>query len=270
MSDTHTRDTTPAPRRHADPRVPPREACVVRYLIERWAAERGEQVYAVFDAGREWTYAELRRRVVALAAGLQRAGVRQGDHVLAWQPNTPEMLVTFYAINWLGAVYVPINTAYRGSVLDHVIENSDARLAVVHADLLPRLKTAKLARLETVVVVGAGPWEGPALTLQSFAELAASEGEPEPPARPIEPWDTQSIIYTSGTTGPSKGVLSSYLHMYTNPGPEAWHFVTGEDRFLVNMPMFHIGGMGLSFAMLVRGGSVVASCGSAECGEEPR
>ena len=245
------------PRTHADPRVPPREVCVVRYLIDRWAAERGSQVYAVFDDGREWTYAELRRRVVALAAGLQRAGVRQGDHVLAWQPSTPEMLLTYYAINWLGAVYVPINTAYRGTVLDHVIENSDAQLAVVHVDLLPRLKTAKLAGIASVVVVGGGQWDAPQLPLLDFADLAASAGEPEPPVRPIEPWDTQSIIYTSGTTGPSKGVLSSYLHMYTNPGPEAWYFITGEDRFLVNMPMFHIGGMGLCFAMLVRGGSIV-------------
>jgi crotonobetaine/carnitine-CoA ligase len=45
--------------------------------------------------------------------------------------------------------------------------------------------------------------------------------------------------------------------MYTNPGPEAWPCITGEDRFLVNMPMFHIGGMGLPFAMLARGGSIV-------------
>jgi carnitine-CoA ligase len=45
--------------------------------------------------------------------------------------------------------------------------------------------------------------------------------------------------------------------MYTNPGPESWPFITGADRFLVNMPMFHIGGLGLSFAMLARGGSIV-------------
>ena len=52
-------------------------------------------------------------------------------------------------------------------------------------------------------------------------------------------------------------MLSSYLHMYTNPGPEAWYFIDGSDRFLVNMPMFHIGGMGLCFCLLVRGGSIV-------------
>ena len=80
---------------------------------------------------------------------------------------------------------------------------------------------------------------------------------------PARPWSGRwtpgirsPVIYTSGTTGPSKGVLSSYLHIYTNAGPETWHFVKGNDRFLVNMPLFHIGGMGIIFVMLARGGSI--------------
>lgn len=248
---------TPTPTGHVDPRVPPRERCVVRYLLDHWGRERGDQVYVVFDGGQQWTYREIRRRVIAVAVGLQRLGVRQGEHVLCWQPTSPEMLLTYYALNYLGAVYVPINTAYRGGVLEHVIENSDAALAVVHADLVPRLKEVMRAKLERLVITGAADCEDAPLPAVSFAALAGEEADLQPLARPIEPWDTQSIIYTSGTTGPSKGVLSSYLHMYTNPGPEAWHFIDGADRFLVNMPMFHIGGMGLPFAMLVRGGSIV-------------
>jgi len=248
--------TTTSPG-HSDPRVPPRERCVVRYLLDRWAAERGDQVYVIFDAAQQWTYREIRERVISVAVGLQKQGVRQGDFVLCWQPNTPEMLLTYYALNYLGAVYVPINTAYRGGLLEHVIANAGARLAIVHGDLVPRLKDVKLAALEKLVITGPGEVVSPPLPTVPFAALQGTESELQPLARPIEPWDTQSIIYTSGTTGPSKGVLSSYLHMYTNPGPEAWHFVDGSDRFLVNMPMFHIGGMGLPFAMLVRGGSIV-------------
>jgi carnitine-CoA ligase len=242
---------------HADPRVPARDRCVVRYLIDRWAAERGDQPYVIFDGGRHWTYRELREQVVAIAAGLQQAGVQQGEHVLCWQPNTPEMLLTYYALNYLGAVYVPINTAYRGGVFEHVIENSDAKLAVVHGDLVPRLTEVALAKLERLVVTGTDGVPPAPLPAVPFSALRGNAAGLQPLARPIEPWDTQSIIYTSGTTGPSKGVLSSYLHMYTNPGPESWYFIDGADRFLVNMPMFHIGGMGLSFAMLARGGSIV-------------
>ena len=253
--------TTPATATHVDPRVPAREVCVVRYLIDRWASERGEQVYAVFDGGVTFTYAQLRERVMATAVGLQAQGVRRGHHVLAWQPNTPDMLFTFFAINYLGAVYVPINTAYRGGLLEHVIDNSDAEVAVVHVDLVPRLAGVNLARLQRLVVTGmangtAVPADCP-LPWVPFEALAGTVADLLPLERPIEPWETQSVIYTSGTTGPSKGVLSSYLHMYTNPGPEAWPCITGEDRFLVNMPMFHIGGLGLSFAMLARGGSMV-------------
>ena len=229
----------------------------MRYLIDRWASERADQTYVIFDGGRQWTYRELREKVIAVAVGLQGQGVRQGEHVLCWQPNTPEMLLTYFALNYLGAVYVPINTAYRGGVLEHVIENSDAKLAVVHADLVPRLREVSLAKLEWLVVTGAAEIPPSPLPTLHFSALPGRAADLQPPARPIEPWDTQSIIYTSGTTGPSKGVLSSYLHMYTNPGPEAWYFIDGSDRFLVNMPMFHIGGMGLSFAMLVRGGSCV-------------
>ena len=242
--------------RHADPRVPAREVCVVRYLIDRWASERPDQVYAIFDGGTRLTFAELRTRTRAVAEGLSRLGVQPGQHVLAWAPNTPDMLITFYAINYLGAVFVPINTAYRGGLLEHVLDNCDASLGVIHADLLPRLKGLDLARLRHVVVCG-GSAAASVLPATPFGELLSCAGNPPEPEQPIEPWHTQSIIYTSGTTGPSKGVLSSYLHMYTNPGPESWPCITGEDRFLVNMPMFHIGGLGLSFAMLARGGSIV-------------
>ena len=77
-----------------------------------------------------------------------------------------------------------------------------------------------------------------------------------PLERPIEPWDIQSIIYTSGTTGPSKGVLSSYLHMFSNAGPESWPMVGEDDRYMCVAPIFHIGGMGPPFVMLARGASV--------------
>jgi len=241
----------------SDPRVPAREVCVVRYLLDRWARERGDQVYVIFDAQRRYTYREMHARTQRVAAGLASLGVQQGDHVLAWQPTSPEMLETYYAINYLGAVFVPINTAYRGRLLEHVIERSDARLAVVHSSLLDRLEGIDLKPLQRVVVTGPEPAICAPLPSVAFEQIRCSETDLPALQRPIEPWDTQSIIYTSGTTGPSKGVLSSYLHMYTNPGPEAWPFITGEDRFLVNNPMFHIGGMGLPFAMLARGGSIV-------------
>jgi crotonobetaine/carnitine-CoA ligase len=252
-------DVLPEPTRAeaTDPRIPPRDRVVTRALMERWNRECPDKVFVKFaDDGEAWTYREFRQLVLQTAVGLQRLGVAQGDHVLVWLPNSREHLRVFFALSYLGAVFVPINTAYRGALLAHVIENSDARLAIVHADLAPRLEGVALAALTDAVVVG-GPVACPGLRTHDYADaLLPASGVLEPPGRTIEPWDPQSIIYTSGTTGPSKGVLSSYLHIYTNAGPETWPCVTGEDRFLVNMPMFHIGGMGVVFVMFVRGGSI--------------
>jgi len=240
---------------HADIRVPARETCVLRYLVDHWAATRPEQPYVVFEDDSRWTYAELRQRVIATAVGLQRLGVKQGDHVAVWLPNSRDALLIFYAINYLGAVFVPFNTAYRGNLLEHVLRNSDATLLVAHAGLLDRLETVDASLIDTVVVVGDGTAPAHFRTV-SYVTLEGIEADLLPLSQPIEPWHNQSIIYTSGTTGPSKGVLSSYLHLFTNAGPEAWHFVKDDDRFLVNMPIFHIGGMGIPFVMLARGGSI--------------
>ncbi|GAB5413184.1 MAG: ATP-dependent acyl-CoA ligase [Congregibacter sp.] len=240
--------------KHQDPRVPPREKCVVRYLIDYWAEESPEATYAIFESGETWSYAELRDKVRAVAAGFAQRGVSQGDHVAVWLFGGREGILTFFAINYLGAVFVPFNTAYKGSLLAHVLDNSDAKLLVGHRDLIPRLADVDTALLSSVVAIGGEPESSP-LPCVSFEDVAKGGELPEL-AQPIEPWHNQSIIYTSGTTGPSKGVLSSYLHLFTNAGPETWHFVSGDDRFLINMPLFHIGGMGIISVMLARGGSI--------------
>ena len=59
---------------HTDHRVPDRTVCVLRYLLDRMAKERGEQVYAVFDDDTSWTYNELREQTISVAVGLQKLG----------------------------------------------------------------------------------------------------------------------------------------------------------------------------------------------------
>lgn len=244
----------------SDRRVPPRDRCVTRYVLQRWAREQPDKVFATFEDGEVWSYQAAHQKVRALAAGFAAEGVEQGDHVAVWMFDGKEAILTFFALNYLGAVFVPMNTAFKGRVLEHVLETSDAKLLVAHAQLLERLQDIDCPQLTKVACVGAAT-QPCRFESVSYEDLAVS-AQPLPElARPIEPWDTQSIIFTSGTTGPSKGVLSSYLHIFTNAGPETWHMVTGEDRFLINMPIFHIGGMGVIFVMLVRGGSIAVMDG---------
>ncbi|WP_417520107.1 AMP-binding protein [Minwuia sp.] len=240
-----------------DKRIPRRDQVVVRDLIERWNAEQPDKVFAVLDDGSTWTYAELREKVLQTALGLQQQGVKQGDHVIVWMPNSPANVRIFLALNYLGAVYVGINTSYRGSLLAHVVRISDARLIVAHAELAPRLEEVDKANLERLIAV-AGTRAIDGLDCVTYDDvLLPDEGTIAAPARTIEPWDPHQIIFTSGTTGPSKAVLCSYLHLYSNAGPESWPCITGEDRFLVNLPLFHIGGSGITYNMLVRGASIV-------------
>lgn len=236
---------------------PTREEAVLRYVLDRRAAEEPDKVFAVFDGGPSWTRAELHQRVRRTAASLERLGVRQGDHVVVWLPNGPDVLTYFFAINYLGAVFVPLNTAYRGGVLRHALRTSDAWLAVVDAALAPRLADLDdRGRLTQVVTIGpeAEPIEG--LVLLGVDDLPDGGEGPSEPERPIEPWDTQAIMYTSGTTGPSKGVLCSYMQAWVSFNEATMPFLGKDDRFLINMPFFHIGGTTLTYTMLVNGGSV--------------
>ena len=236
-----------------DPRMPRREDCVIHDLIDRHGLGVPEQPFALFADGSSWTYGKMRDQVRGCAQALQALGVRQGDFVVCWLANSPESLRVMLALNYLGAVYVPINTGYRGGLLEHVIANSGARLMVADAALAERLREVRHAKLRDVVVLG-GP--APAIEgLQTHAE-AALEGDADrlaPLERPIEPWDTLSVIYTSGTTGPSKGVLSSCLHVYSTFVPNG--SMRPQDRTLVTLPMFHMGGAGPIWVSLMRCGS---------------
>jgi crotonobetaine/carnitine-CoA ligase len=239
-----------------DPRIPNRNVCVLRYLLDRWAAERPDKTHIIYEDGEQWSFADIRARAIAKAVGLQRIGVKQGDPVALWLPNGRDALVAFYAINYLGAIFVPINTAYRGNLLAHVVQNSGASVMIVHPDLIERLAEIDTAELTQLVVTTQAQVDGAPLPVSRFDDLDGTESDLAPLDRPIDPWDIQSIIYTSGTTGPSKGVRSSYLHMFSNAGPESWPMVGEDDRYLTVAPIFHIGGMGPPFVMLARGASV--------------
>jgi crotonobetaine/carnitine-CoA ligase len=208
----------------------------------------------LFEDGSEWSYAECRSIVRATAAALQSLGVCQGDRVLAWLPNSTDIVRVWFAANYLGAVFVPLNTAYRGGVLEHAVNLTQAKLMVAHPDLVERLNGLALDSLATVIVPG-GDGEP---SMDSLGVLPGSvlDGDASvlDDSAVIEPWDLQSIIYTSGTTGPSKGVLSPYLQLYTTAVVNYGYMEDGE-AILVNFPMFHVGGTSPITIALIRGGS---------------
>ena len=239
-----------------DASMPPREQCVLGPLLDHWAATTPQQVFAIFDDGVQWTWRETQLQVRNAAQALQALGIAKGDTIVVWLPNSRAMFLAWFACNYLGAVFVPINTSYRGSLLQHVIANSGAQLMFCHSALVERLRAIDIAQVRDVVVHGQLP-DAP-LPGRRLLPSAVLEGDAQRllPIPTVQPWDTHGIIYTSGTTGPSKGVLTSYLHVCTT-GVASYGYVGPQDRILVNLPMFHVGGTSSIYAALVRGASFV-------------
>jgi len=245
---------------HLDPRMPAPEQCVLPLVLDRLADSRPDHVFAVFEDGEEWSYAQTREQARRVASALERLDARRADNILIWLPNGKLALKSWFGVNWLGAVSVAINTAYRGNLLSHVVSNSDARLAICHPDLVDRLLEIEgRGRLDTILTSSekvserGDAFRAVGIRLVSLDVLEAAGDESKP--ADLLPWDLQSICYTSGTTGPSKGVMSSYLHLHTM----GWNCTDGvdeTDRYLINLPLFHVGGTLFATGALARGASI--------------
>ncbi|MCY1205798.1 Long-chain-fatty-acid--CoA ligase [compost metagenome] len=241
-------------------RVPAASECVLPYLIARAAKERPEDIFATFEDAESWTFQQTADRARRVGAGLRRAGVTRGERVLVWLPNGPRSLSAWFGINMLGAVFVGINLAYRGALLQHVIENTDAKTIICHPDLAPLLASCgSNLPLKTVFtdierVNDLNVLRERGLIVRPVSDLE-QEAADDLPVEGIQPWDLQSICFTSGTTGPSKGVLSSYLHLYTM-GVECTAGTDRQDRWLINLPLFHVGGTLFVMGALAHGSSI--------------
>ncbi|TCO62102.1 AMP-binding protein [Actinocrispum wychmicini] len=240
--------------------IPPAEDCVLPALLAKGANAHPERTFAVFDDDVTWTYGDAMAEARRTAAGLRGLGVEQDDPVLVWLPNGPDVLRTWFGINLIGAVYVPINLAYKGNLLRHVVTTTGARVAVVHPELVDRLRHVDTPGLDTVVVLGdtpaaPAPWR--------ILGRDALDGDPDAlpaPDRPVQPWDLQTIMYTSGTTGPSKGVRCPHLHAHCTAVAVLGRL--GEhDRYLVNTPFFHGAATLAVNGVLALGASMVVSRG---------
>lgn len=239
-----------------DARIPPAEACVVRAMLEKWVATQPDKVFVKLSRSEEVTYREMHDLAASTATGLHRLGVRQGDNVVVWMPNGIDCLRVWFGINWLGATYVPINTAYKGSLLAHVLKNAGAEIIIAHASLAGLLKDVNTASLKQVVVFNGEAASIDGLDVHDASVLESGNDDKVLPAPSIAPWDVQSIVYTSGTTGPSKGVMSSYAHLHAMAGPEGFYMLSADDRYMCNLPLFHVGGTIPVMGMLSRGGSI--------------
>ena len=195
-------------------------------------------------SGRRWTYAELHRDVLALAYGLLRLGIGQGDRVGIWAPTSPDWTLLQYATAEIGAILVPLNPAYRTSELAYVVNHAGIRLLVAAASFRTSDYAAMISEarpdcpgLRWVVLLGSAGWHALHDRAGDTRALAARQAL-------LSPDDPINIQYTSGTTGHPKGATLSHHNILNNA-----HLIgevlgyTERDRICVPVPLFHTFGM---------------------------
>ncbi|MEV7524478.1 FadD3 family acyl-CoA ligase [Streptomyces sp. NPDC091371] len=241
------------------PAVPPPPATLAR-LPEYAAAVYGDRE-ALADGEVRWTFARLAAEIAAAARAAIAHGIRPGDRVAVWAPNSRQWIAAALGAVGAGAVLVPVNTRYKPAEAADIIRRSGARVLFTERGFLGtdyvealRASGEDLGALASTVVLrgGTGPecWE---------AYLAAGESvtDAERLARAglIRPEDIGDILYTSGTTGRSKGVMTTHgqtLRLYAS-----WsELVTLRpgDRYLLVNPFFHTFGYKAGvLACLLRG-----------------
>jgi fatty-acyl-CoA synthase len=230
--------------------------------------------------GVRWSYAELRRRVDALAAGLVALGLEPGDRIGIWSPNTAEWVVTQFATAKAGLVLVTINPAYRLTELEYVLNKVECRaLVTAHAfkssdyvgmlrtlapeiprDAIGQLRAARLPALEILIRVGPGAEQGflgfdEALELGGERDMEALEAR----AADLQFDDAINIQFTSGTTGAPKGATLTHHNLLNNG-----YFVgetlrlTERDKVVIPVPLYHCFGMVLgNLACVTHGAAMV-------------
>lgn len=240
---------------------------------------------ALHDAARDFgdaqalAYGEVRLDWTGLLAEVQRTaraliarGVRRGDRVAIWAPNTHHWVIAALAAQYVGAALVPLNTRYVAEEAADVLARVHPAALFISGTFLRRDRLAELRAaapelaIDTVVVIPVEPGssvETDADTL-NWADLeqaaeSVSTQDVEQRAREVEPDDLADILFTSGTTGRSKGTLVAQRQAVAVA--RAWAecaTLRTEDRYLVVNPFFHnFGYKAGMLACLVTGATIV-------------
>lgn len=231
----------------------------VNSVLEDAAKNYAERVFLDFS-GDLYTYQRINELSSALAAGLVSIGVNKGDTVVSVLDNNIDALVLWFAINKIGAISVPTNTAYKGEFLRHQICDAGAAVVIAEADYIERVLEleSELPNVKKLICRGNIPSNvASAIPVSSFADLNIADASSFHAAE-INGGDLSMLIYTSGTTGPSKGCMIS--HNYAcNLARQAlfcWE-PTEQDIVWTALPLFHMNALSSIMMMAMIGARVV-------------
>jgi fatty-acyl-CoA synthase len=203
--------------------------------------------------GHTTTWAELDRRVTALAGALSRRGVGFGDRVLILMLNRTEFIEAFLAATKLGAIAVPVNFRMTPPEIAFLVSDCQARVVITEAVLA---KVAVAVRdidptLQTVIVAGGATDDA----VIGYDDLIAEVGAAGPDPIDIPNDSPALIMYTSGTTGRPKGAVLTHTNIAGQAMTNLFTIAAdiNNDVGFIGVPLFHIAGIGNTITPLQLG-----------------
>lgn len=219
------------------------------------------EAFVEFERGRRFTFAELNERANRIGNALLNWGIGPGDRVAVLLKNSIEFVETYFAAAKIGAILVPINCRLVAAEIAYILQDSGTKVLCFDSDFDEAV--AQLQQ-QTHGETAVQHWvrrdnhdsATPAWATDYTAVLENSEvSEP-----PVGAWDDDNlfIMYTSGTTGRPKGAVHTHDGMlWSQLTSMSTSDMRGDDRFLLPLPMFHVGCLNPTSLLVHRGGTGV-------------
>jgi malonyl-CoA/methylmalonyl-CoA synthetase len=211
----------------------------------------GARTLMRLPGGGQISYAQTEQASRRYANALRSLGVTPGDRVVVQTEKSPSVVYLYLACLRIGAIFVPLNTAYTPAEIDYFLGDAEPALLVCDAgrlpDLEPLARTHKVRSVATLNADGGGTLADVAATAsESFENVARS------------PDDVATILYTSGTTGRSKGAMLTHGNLASNALTlaEYWHF-NRDDVLIHALPVFHAHGLFVALNVTLMAGSAM-------------
>ncbi len=231
-------------------------------LVARAAQLFGQAPAIVTDSTR-CSFTELEARVFQVARALLANGVRHGDRIALWAPNSPEWIYAALGATSIGAILVPMNTRLKGQEAAYILTSSGAcHLFTVH-DFLGTCYPDLIAAADLPLLKKITLLTGTHPRAQSWSDFLASSDLSAPAEctaaiAKVGPDDISDIMYTSGTTGKPKGVMASQqqsIRVFWTWSE--WVGLEQADHYLIANPFFHTFGYKSGWlACLLRGATI--------------
>ncbi|WP_413798343.1 class I adenylate-forming enzyme family protein [Streptomyces iranensis] len=198
-----------------------------------------------------FTYAELDELTARGAQGLRDRGIRPGQIVSLYGPNSWQWVVAYHAVLRAGAVVNPINTMLAQEEVAFILKDCESAALLTRADRLAAMKevSAELPGLSLLLGLDSSDDDGFEPLLGTAARLEQ---------QPVDPLALSTIGYTSGTTGHPKGAMQSHQAVLLNCQMTAlMHGRCSDDTLVTALPAPHVYGNVAINSMFLSGGTVV-------------